>query len=135
MTDELIDLEKVINSGLSTGVKSSSIDFNQLTIEIEIENINKTILFLKTNEKSKFRQLTEIKNIQNLELSNKDYLFHAGTKFENNKWLSNGGRVLNFTHTGEDLTKIRANIHKMINQISWEEGYYRKDIGWRYIDD
>ena len=62
-------------------------------------------------------------------------IFHAGTKFENNKWLSNGGRVLNFTHTGEDLTKIRANIHKMIKKISWEEGYYRKDIGWRYIDD
>ena len=82
-----------------------------------------------------FKKLTEIKNIQNLDLSNKDYLFHAGTKFENNKWLSNGGRVLNFTHTGEDLTKIRANIHKMIKKISWEEGYYRKDIGWRYIDD
>ena len=34
-----------------------------------------------------FKKLTEIKNIQNLDLSNKDYLFHAGTKFENNKWL------------------------------------------------
>ena len=79
--------------------------------------------------------MTEIKNIQNLKLSKKDYIFHAGTKFENNKCLSNGGRVLNFTHTGDDLTKIRTNIHKLIKQISWEEGYYRKDIGWRYINE
>ena len=37
--------------------------------------------------------------------------------------------------SGEDLTKIRFNIHKLIQQISWDEGYYRKDIGWRYIDE
>ena len=89
----------------------------------------------KNSHPEDFKKLTEIKNIQNLELSKKDYLFHAGTKFENNKWLSNGGRVLNFTHTGDDLTKIRTNIHKLIKQISWEEGYYRKDIGWRYIHE
>ena len=47
MEKELQVIEKVINSSLSTGIKSSSISFDQLTIEIEIENINKTILFLK----------------------------------------------------------------------------------------
>ena len=59
-TTELNNLEKTINSSLATGVKSSTIKFNQLTIEIEIEDINKTILFLKTNEKCKFRQLIDI---------------------------------------------------------------------------
>ena len=94
-----------------------------------------TVVIASKGYPEDFKKLTEIKNIQNLELSKKDFLFHAGTKFENNKWLSNGGRVLNFTHTGEDLTKIRFNIHKLIQQISWDEGYYRKDIGWRYIDE
>ena len=94
-----------------------------------------TVVIASKGYPEDFKKLTEIKNIQNLELSKKDYLFHAGTKFENNKWLSNGGRVLNFTHTGENLTKIRFNIHKLIQQISWDEGYYRKDIGWRYIDE
>ena len=94
-----------------------------------------TVVIASKGYPEDFKKLTEIKNIQNLELSKKDYLFHAGTKFKNNKWLSNGGRVLNFTHTGEDLTKIRFNIHKLIQQISWDEGYYRKDIGWRYIDE
>ena len=57
---KLNNLEKAINSSLTTGVKSSTIRFNQLTIEVEIEDINKTILFLKTNEKCKFRQLIDI---------------------------------------------------------------------------
>ena len=60
MTSELCNLEKIINSGLVTEVKSSHIKFNQLTIEIQIEDILKTILFLKTNEKCKFRQLIDI---------------------------------------------------------------------------
>jgi len=60
MATELNNLEKAINSGLATAVKSSTIRFNQLTIEVEIEDINKTILFLKTNEKCKFRQLIDI---------------------------------------------------------------------------
>ena len=59
-TTEIDNLEKTINSSLAAGVKSSTIRFNQLTIEVEIEDINKTILFLKTNEKCKFRQLIDI---------------------------------------------------------------------------
>ena len=50
MKHELADLEKIINSGLTTVVRSSEIKFNSLTIEIDIENIHKAIIFLKTNE-------------------------------------------------------------------------------------
>ena len=116
-------------------------NYNLFTESSFIKNIkfkdkySMTVVIASKGYPEDFKKLTEIKNIQNLQLSKKDYLFHAGTKFENNKWLSNGGRVLNFTHTGENLTKIRFNIHKLIQQISWDEGYYRKDIGWRYIDE
>ena len=60
MTSELYNLEKIINSGLATEIESSHIKFNQLTIEVQNEDILKTILFLKTNEKCKFRQLIDI---------------------------------------------------------------------------
>jgi len=53
-------LEKVINSGLATAVKKSEISFDQLYIDINIEDIISTILFLKTNEKCKFKQLIDI---------------------------------------------------------------------------
>ena len=56
MSSELYDLEKVINSGLTAGVKSSGVKFNQLTIEVKIEEIVQTIIFLKTNDKTRFKQ-------------------------------------------------------------------------------
>ena len=56
----LNDLEKVINSSLATTIKSSEINFDQVYIDIEIEDIISTILFLKTNDKCKFKQLIDI---------------------------------------------------------------------------
>ena len=82
-----------------------------------------------------YKKLTPINNLENLTLTTDDYIFHAGTMLKENKWLSNGGRVLNISNTGKDLKTIRENIHNIINQINWDEGYYRKDIGWRYIDE
>jgi len=60
MMTELTNLEKIINEGKNIKIKSSNIKFDQLTIDVEIEEIVKIILFLKTNEKCKFRQLIDI---------------------------------------------------------------------------
>ena len=54
------DLEKTVNSGLTTTVKKSKINFDQLYIDINVEDVISTILFLKTNEKCKFKQLIDI---------------------------------------------------------------------------
>jgi len=60
MSLTLNDLEKAINSGLTTAVKKSEINYGQLYIDINVEDIISTILFLKTNEKCKFKQLIDI---------------------------------------------------------------------------
>ena len=60
MSTTVHDLEKTVNSGLTTNVKRSEINFNQLVIYIDVEDIISTILFLKTNEKCRFRQLIDI---------------------------------------------------------------------------
>ena len=60
MPTTLNDLEKAVNSGLTTAVKKSEINFGQLYIDIDVEDIISTILFLKTNEKCRFRQLIDI---------------------------------------------------------------------------
>ena len=56
----IIDLEKIVNSGLTTTIKKSEINFDQLFIDVDVENITSVILFLKTNDKCKFRQLIDI---------------------------------------------------------------------------
>jgi len=60
MSTTVNDLEKTVNSGLTTNVKRSEINFNQLFIDVDVEDIISTILFLKTNEKCRFRQLIDI---------------------------------------------------------------------------
>ena len=54
------ELEKVINSRLITAIIKSEINFNQLFIDINIENLSSVILFLKTNDKCRFKQLIDI---------------------------------------------------------------------------
>ena len=54
------DLEKIVNSGLTTAVNKSEINFDQLFIDVNVEDVISTILFLKTNEKCKFKQLIDI---------------------------------------------------------------------------
>ena len=56
----LIELEKKINSELTTKIDKSSINHNQLYLEINKEDLIDVILFLKTNKDTKFRQLIAI---------------------------------------------------------------------------
>ena len=63
MSITVIDLKQAVNSGLISSIKNSEINFNQLFIEIDIKNLMSTILFLKTNEKCKFKQLIDIAGV------------------------------------------------------------------------
>ena len=58
--NNLINLEKKINSELTTKINNSEIKYNQLFIEIDREDLIDTTLFLKTNKDTKFRQLIDI---------------------------------------------------------------------------
>jgi NADH-quinone oxidoreductase subunit C len=57
---KLLDLEKKVNSELTTKIKSSRINHNQLYLNIESNDLLEVILFLKNNDKTKFRQLIDI---------------------------------------------------------------------------
>jgi len=58
--NNLIDLEKKINSELTTKINCSEIKHNQLYIEIDKEDLIDVTLFIKTNKDTKFRQLIDI---------------------------------------------------------------------------
>jgi len=72
MKSSITDLEKIINSGLTTNVKSSRIVFNDLSIDVESKDIFKSILFLKTNEHCQFRQLIDVTAV---DFPERDYRF------------------------------------------------------------
>ena len=57
------------------------------------------------------------------------YVFHAGTKLDNGKIVTNGGRVLGVTAKGKDLKEARANAYEATKLIDFENKYMRNDIG------
>jgi phosphoribosylamine--glycine ligase len=70
------------------------------------------------------------KEISGLETVTDDTIvFHAGTKNENGKIISTGGRVLGVTSLGTDLTDAIRNVYAKIPRIQFENNYYRTDIG------
>ncbi len=62
------------------------------------------------------------------------YVFHAGTKMENGTFLTNGGRVLGVTATGNNLKEARANAYQATEWVSFANKYMRHDIG-KAIDE
>ena len=57
------------------------------------------------------------------------FIFHAGTKSENNTILSNGGRVLGVTALGDSLEIAISNAYFLVEKITWSSKYFRHDIG------
>ncbi|MDB2515536.1 phosphoribosylamine--glycine ligase [Candidatus Pelagibacter bacterium] len=76
-----------------------------------------------------------IENIKKIDLEEDNFIYHAGTKKINNKIYSNGGRVINFVSTSSNFKKSRDKIFKLINKLDWGGGFYRKDIGYKVIDE
>ena len=61
-------------------------------------------------------------------------VFHAGTHQHNNEVFANGGRVLNITAHGEDISQSTHRAYEAIDKdIDWEEGFCRRDIAYRAL--
>ena len=58
-------------------------------------------------------------------------VFHAGTKTEEGKVLTNGGRVLGVTATGPDTPNAIKKAYEAVDKIQWDGIHFRKDIGHR----
>jgi len=126
MKTELNNLEKTINSGLTTKIKSSEIKFNYLTIEIEIEEIIEVILFLKTNEKCKFRQLTDITTVDYPRKEKRFKLVYLLLSHENNHRLIINSNIEEKT-TVSSITKIFPSANWMEREVFDMYGITFKD--------
>jgi len=78
------DLEQTVNSGLTTAIKKSFVKFEQLFIHIDVEDLSSTILFLKTNEKCRFKQLIDITAVDYLQKEKRFRIVYLLLSHENN---------------------------------------------------
>ena len=110
---------------------------NQNLEEINIEWLDQKslcIVLCSLGYPENYKNLIPIKNLNNLSLKNNEFIFHAGTKLHDGEIISNGGRVLNFTTLSNNFKSSRVNAINLINNLNWENGFFRKDIGFKVID-
>lgn len=75
-----------------------------------------------------------ITGLENFKDKDDYFVFHAGTKFDGDTIVTNGGRVLGVTAKGNDLKTARANAYEAVKLVSFENKYMRNDIG-KAIDE
>jgi len=120
-------------------------DLFEIILSCCTENLQKTniewydakslcIVLCSKGYPDEFEKKILLKNIKKINLKKNEYIYHAGTIKDKNQIYSNGGRVLNFITLSEQFKKSRNNTIKLINQLNWPSGFYRKDIGYKVID-
>ena len=110
---------------------------NKKLADINIEWTNKKSLCVVLCSKGypdTYQKNVLIKNLENLSLNEDNFIFHAGTKNENDKFFATGGRVLNFISLSDDFLKARNEVHQCIEKLDWNGGFYRRDIGYKVIN-
>ena len=113
MSTTVHDLEKTVNLGLTTNVKRSEINFNQLFIDVDVEDIISTILFLKTNEKCRFRQLIDITAVDYPQREKRFKIVYLLLSHENNLRI-----IIN---TNIDEKETVSSITKIFSSANWME--------------
>ena len=105
--------------------------------DIKIEWVNKKsicVVLCSNGYPDEYKKNIKVQNLDKINLDGNNYLFHAGTKKNENEIVAVGGRVLNFISLSNDLSIARKNIHENLKKLNWNEGFYRKDIGFKVID-
>jgi phosphoribosylamine--glycine ligase len=110
---------------------------NQTLDKIEISWSNKKsicIVMCSKGYPDEFQKNVVIENLDNIKLNTNEYLFHAGTLNRDEKIYAMGGRVLNFVSISDNFSNAKKNLLKNLEQLNWQGGFYRKDIGYKVID-
>ncbi len=120
------DLEKTVNSGLTTAIRKSEINFGQLFINIEVDNLISSILFLKTNEKCKFKQLIDITAVDYPHMEKRFRVVYLLLSHENNLRIIIN-TLINENTTVPSLTKIFPSSNWMEREVFDMYGITFKD--------
>lgn len=102
---------------------------DQITLDFE-DNAAVCVVLASDGYPVKYEKGFEIKGLENFKNKDGYYVFHAGSKFnEQGKIVTNGGRVLGVTAKGTDLVQARANAYEATKWIDFDNKYMRNDIG------
>ena len=111
--NNLVSLEKKINSELTTKIKESKIKHDQLYLTIDSDDLLDVILFLKTNKDTKFRQLIDITAVDYLENSKRFKIVYLFLSHEINQRI-----ILNYFINENEVV---SSLTKIFPAANWME--------------
>lgn len=124
MKNDLVDLFEACIDGT----------LDQINLEFE-DNAAVCVVLASDGYPEHYEKGFEIRGLENFKDKDGYYVFHAGSKFDDQgRVVTNGGRVLGVTATGTSLKEARANAYKATEWIDFDNKYMRHDIG-RAIDE
>lgn len=74
-----------------------------------------------------------VQGLEDASKMDKVHIFHAGTKYEDGTFYTNGGRVFNVTALGSSIETAQDRAYAAVKRIYYDKKYYRKDIGNKAI--
>ena len=123
MNNDIIDVMEACIDGTLDKIE---LDFN--------DNAAVCVVLASKGYPVKYEKGYEIKGLERFKDKDSYFVFHAGTKMDNGKVVTNGGRVLGVTALGDDLKQARKNAYEAAGWIDFDNKYCRSDIG-KAIDE
>jgi len=122
-------------------LKSDLVELIELSIEGSLKNYSPewsekscvSIVMASAGYPGKYGKGKEISGIEKALAIEGVSVFHAGTKMENGKLLTSGGRVLNVVGLGKDVKAAIDTAYKAAGLITFDGAQYRRDVGYRAL--
>lgn len=113
------DMVDLLVAAASKELRKCSIEFNDDTVT--------TVMMVSGGYPEKYQNGKEITGLDKV---SDGMAFHAGTKLQNGKVLTHGGRVIAMSSWGKNINEALAKSYKNAEAVNYEGKYYRKDIGF-----
>ena len=116
------DLVDIIHNTVTNNLENTPIELT--------DNTAITVVIASKGYPGTFKKGIELPSLNNLNKQDDILIFHSGTaKNDNENLISSGGRVLSVTAIGDNVQDCRQKAYKAVEEINWNKGFYRRDIG------
>ena len=116
------DLVDIIHNTVTNNLENTPIELT--------DNTAITVVIASKGYPETFKKGIELPSLNNLNKQDDILIFHSGTaKNDNENLISSGGRVFSVTAIGDNVQDCRHKAYKAVEEINWNKGFYRRDIG------
>ena len=116
------DLVEIVHNTITNNLEKTPIELT--------DNTAITVVIASKGYPGTFKKGIELPSLNNLNKQDDILIFHSGTaKNDNENLISSGGRVFSVTAIGDNVQDCRHKAYKAVEEINWDKGFYRRDIG------